>query len=119
MQQRTCNIIMCCKGRGLGQNTRSKIVNYITEECGWIEAQMSDEQIRSILLHACIDLYDSVVDPEEFRMFLQDLFLSRGDEFLQHVFTAFALIPVKNDAGTYINGFSEKLLKRSAEVLGY
>lgn len=115
MDQRTCNIIMCCKGFGKGQGAKEKIINYIAKECALPEAKLDDERLIYILYAACVDFMNNCSKSGS-QEFFQALYLSKGNGFIDHAIAAFCQIDVK-DANGYINGFSEELITNSKIIL--
>lgn len=66
MTQRTCNIIMCCKGNCKWHyldNTLDVIARYMSNECGADLDTYTPDVLKSIILTALLDYIDSADKP--------------------------------------------------------
>jgi len=122
MEQRTCNIIMCCKGHcnldGVGDTPLEGIAAYMSHECACPKEDYKGRLMESILLEA---LYDYLNNADKPGFDLRQLFhqYALNDPSLsERICTMFQLVRVRDDSLRYANGFSEKLLTQSEKDLG-
>ena len=105
MEQRTCNIIMCCKGHCQIDNTdetpMDAIATYMSKECICPKEDYKGKLLESILLDALFDYISSADKPG----------------LSERICTMFQLTRVRNNNGSYANGFSDKLLIQSEKDL--
>ena len=61
MEQRTCNIIMCCKGHcqlgSAGKTPMEAIAAYMSKECDYPKEKYKGRLLESILLTALFDFF--------------------------------------------------------------
>ena len=122
MEQRTCNIIMCCKGHcqleGTGDTPMEAIAAYMSDECMCPRADYNGALMESILREALFDYIVSADKPGfELRQLLQQYAL-RDPSLSERICTMFQLTRVRNDDGSYANGFSNELIAQSEKDLG-
>lgn len=122
MEQRTCNIIMCCKGHchleGAGKTPMEDIAAYMSNECAYPKENYKGTLMESILQDALFDYLNSVDKPGyELRQLFHQYAL-REPTLSERICTMFQLTRVRNDDGSYANGFSDVLLEQSEKDLG-
>ena len=122
MEQRTCNIIMCCKGhcRLPGHDDKSSryqdIVYYLANECGCDVSTYSRSLIASVLKTALIDFFKVAEDPgHQLWMFLNNM-SDYNMDMVDAIISLFTLVEIKNDWG-YVNGFNHDIIQRSYDIL--
>lgn len=115
MNQRTCNIIMCCKGNtefAQFGNPVYAIKRYMGEECDYDWRKYSESHILNILLDAVEDYLDTADKPSSFIWSLR-----QGRKFYNNdaeiICSAFRDVSVRNEFGKYVNGFSEEVISQS------
>ena len=122
MEQRTCNIIMCCKGHceldNAGNTAMDAIAAYMSKECLCPKENYNGVLMESILREALFDYIANADKPHfELRQLLQQYIL-REPTLSERICIMFQLTRVRNDDGSYANGFSEKLLTQSEVDIG-
>lgn len=121
MEQRTCNIIMCCKGHckldGSGNTSLESIAAYMSHECGCPKEDYKDRLMESILLEALFDYLNSSDKPGFDLRQLFHQYALHDPSLSERICTMFQLVKVRNDSGCYVNGFSEELLNQSGKDL--
>ncbi|MCI9433309.1 hypothetical protein AALB19_00375 [Oscillospiraceae bacterium 50-58] len=122
MEQRTCNIIMCCKGHcqleGAGETPMEAIAAYMSHECDCPKEDYKGALMESILREALFD-YIATADKPGFD--LRQLFYQyalREPTLSERICTMFQLVKVRDDSFGCTNGFSEKQLTQSEKDLG-
>lgn len=122
MEQRTCNIIMCCKGycrlEGAGETPMEAIAAYMSEECACPKEDYKGALMESILREA---LFDYIASADKPGCDLRQLFYQyalREPTLSERICTMFQLVKVRDDSFGCTNGFSEKLLAQSEKDLG-
>ena len=121
MEQRTCNIIMCCKGHcnleGAGVTPMGDIAAYMSHECACPREDYKGKLMEQILREALLDYIASADKPGfELRQLLQEYTL-RDPSLSERIITVFQLSKVRDDNG-YVNGFTDKLIAQSEIDLG-
>lgn len=122
MKQRTCNIIMCCKGHcnldGAGDTPLEGIAAYMSNECACPKEDYKGRLMESILLEALYDYLNSADKPgfDLRQLFYQ--YALHDPSLSERICTMFQLIQVRDDSLRCVNGFSEKLLTQSEKDLG-
>ncbi len=121
MEQRTCNIIMCCKGHctlpDSGYSPKEAIAAYMSRECGYPMKNYSGALIESILREALFDYISCADNPGfELRNLLAPSF-SHDPSLSERICSMFQLTAIRGDAG-YVNGFTEALIAQSKTDLG-
>lgn len=126
MNQRTCNIIMCCKGhcrivtKEVFANKREQaIAAYMAKECGLHIEDYDKALLENILETAMFDYIDTADKPSAD---LRNLFRNWTDKeptMVQRIITMFALITVRESESSnkLVNGFTEELLEQSKKDL--
>ena len=121
MEQRTCNIIMCCKGHCQIDNTdetpMDAIATYMSKECICPKEDYKGKLLESILLDALFDYISSADKPGSELRQLFHQYASREPSLSERICTMFQLTRVRNNNGSYANGFSDKLLIQSEKDL--
>ncbi len=118
MKQRTCNIIMCCKGHcklvEKGTSQLDAIAAYMSKECGCPKDDYEGRLMESILREALFDYISGANNPGfELRELLREPpYYCSNPTLSDRICSMFTLVGVQNDDG-YINGFTDKLLKQS------
>ncbi|MCI8843235.1 MAG: hypothetical protein HFF08_03880 [Oscillospiraceae bacterium] len=120
MEQRTCNIIMCCKGHcrleGATGDPFGDIAAYMSQECGCEKEIYQGKLLENILRTALFDYMNSANNPGyELRQLLQNYALWEPS-LSERICTMFALVNVRDDNG-YVNGFTQELLDKSEQIL--
>lgn len=124
MDQRTVNVIMCCKGHnalpGATGDRLHDIAVYMANECGCPIEDYKGRLMESILEEAMFDYMNYADRPGAD---LRNLFhvVAIGEPTLcERICSMFSLVSVKGGdrAEEYVNGFSEELLRKSDEDLG-
>lgn len=117
MEQRTCNIIMCCKGHCNLVDEDAPYLDavkaYMGKECDYPSDKYNESQITGILLYALYDFIDVCDKPSKIlrELFYKNPFLP--DKTLSEcIVSSFRMIEVRNDKG-YVNGFTDELLEQS------
>lgn len=122
MEQRTCNIIMCCKGHcqldGAGETPMEAIAAYMSKECACPKEDYKGQLMESILRTALFDFFSSADKPgyELRQLFYQ--YATREPSLSERICTMFQLTRVRGDNDGCVNGFTEKLLAQSEKDLG-
>ena len=121
MEQRTCNIIMCCKGHcnldGAGTTPIRDIAVYMSHECARPRKDYKGKLMEHILREALLDYIASADKPDfELRQLLQEYAL-RDPSLSERIITVFQLSKVQDKTG-YVNGFTDKLITQSKIDLG-
>ena len=122
MEQRTCNIIMCCKGHcqleGSGETPMEAIAAYMSHECAYHAKNYKGRLMESVLLEALFDYFNSADKPGfELRQLLYQ-YVAYHPSISERIYTVFRLTRVRNDDGSYANGFSDELIAQSEKDLG-
>ncbi len=122
MEQRTCNIIMCCKGHcnldGADNTPMGDIAAYMSHECACPKEDYKGWLMERILQEALFDYMASADKPGfEMRQLFQTYAL-RDPSLSERIITLFQLATVRNDGGSYTNGFTDKLMAQSEVDLG-
>lgn len=121
MGQRTCNIIMCCKGhcKLAGENAPplEAIAAYMSAECACPKEDYTGKLMEMILREALFDYMAGADKPGyELRQLLQQ-YATRDPNLSERIYTLFQLAQVRDD-NRYVNGFTDKLLRQSEIDLG-
>ena len=116
MEQRTCNIIMCCKGhcKLAGENAPplEAIAAYMSAECACPKEDYTGKLMEMILREALFDYMAGADKPGyELRQLLQQ-YATRDPNLSERIYTLFQLAQVRDD-NRYVNGFTDKLLRQS------
>ena len=122
MEQRTCNIIMCCKGHcklsNAGETAMDAITAYMSKECLCPKEDYKGALMESILQNALFDYIANADKPDfELRQLFQQYAL-REPTLSERICTMFQLTRVRNDDGSYANGFSDELIAQSETDIG-
>lgn len=122
MEQRTCNIIMCCKGHcnlpGADDTPMGDIAAYMSHECVCPKEDYKGRLMESILEEALFDYLNSVNKPgfDLRRLFHQ--YALRDPSLPERICTMFQLVTVRDNSGQYTNGFTDRLMAQSEIDLG-
>lgn len=125
MTQRTCNIIMTCKGVCKYAEEADSLVDavkmYLGRECDYPWEKYSDRMIESVILEALYDFMDTASHPgyELRQLFYQ--YATYNPSIAERICTMFQLTQVKERIGEIhvcTNGFSQKQLDQSEIDLG-
>lgn len=122
MEQRTCNIIMCCKGHcnlpGADDTFMGDIAAYMSHECACPKENYKGRLMESILEEALFDYLNSANKPgfDLRQLFYQ--YALRDPSLSERICTMFQLVIVRDNFGQYTNGFTDKLIAQSEIDLG-
>ena len=122
MEQRTCNIIMCCKGHcqldGADNTPMGDIAAYMSHECACPKEDYKGRLMELVLREALFDYFSSADKPgfDLRQLFYQ--YATHDPSMSERICTMFQLTTVRNKDGSYANGFSDKLLSQSEKDLG-
>lgn len=114
MEQRTCNIIMCCKGNdkyGYKADPIYSIKRYMGKECAYSWRNYTSGVLNEILYTALADYIDCVKKPSLVLWELRQCGKT-AKNLTEQICSMFALVQVKDDDG-YVNGFTAELLEQS------
>lgn len=116
MKQRTCNIIMCCKGHcnldGADGTMMGDIAAYMSHECGCPKEDYNRWLMGQVLRDALFDYIDGANSPgSELRQLLYQ-YATKEPGISARICTLFQLVHVRN-GDCYVNGFSSDLIKQS------
>lgn len=121
MTQRTCNIIMACKGHCKYADDGKSLIDvvkiYLGKECDYPWENYTDRQITRALLEA---LYDFIDGAENAGYELRQLFYeypAQEPSLAERICIMFQLTQVRGDHA-YINGFTQELIDHSDKDLG-
>ena len=124
MEQRTCNIIMTCKGNcgyaAMADTLVDAVKIYLGKECDYPWEKYSERMIESILLEALYDFMNTATRPgyELRQPFYQ--YPTHNPTLSERICTMFQLTQVKkksNGVYQYMNGFTDVLIKQSESDL--
>jgi len=124
MEQRTCNIIMTCKGNcgyaAMADTLVDAVKIYLGKECDYPWEKYSERMIESILLEALYDFMNTATRPgyELRQLFYQ--YPTHNPTLSERICTMFQLTQVKkksNGVYQYMNGFTDVLIKQSESDL--
>lgn len=124
MEQRTCNIIMICKGNcgyaAMADTLVDAVKIYLGKECDHPWEKYSERMIESILLEALYDFMNTATRPgyELRQLFYQ--YPTHNPTLSERICTMFQLTQVKkksNGVYQYMNGFTDVLIKQSESDL--
>lgn len=121
MEQRTCNIIMACKGHCKYADEGKSLIDcvkiYLGKECDYPWEKYTDRQIKNILLEA---LYDFMNGADNAGYELRQLFYdypTHDPSLMERICIMFQLTRVRENH-EYINGFTQELIDQSEKDLG-
>lgn len=121
MEQRTCNIIMCCKGHcqleGAGQTPMEAIAAYMSNECGCPREDYKGRLMETILREAMFDFFAGADKPGYELRQLFHQYATHEPSLSERICTMFQLTQVRDDNG-YVNGFTDALITKSEKELG-
>lgn len=118
MTQRTCNIIMCCKGNDKYAQKCDPIYSikrYMGNECVYNWKNYTDKMVLDILFTALMDYIDGVKKPS----FVLWSIREHGkwhDNIAEKICDMFAGVQVR-DVNGYVNGFTQELIDQSEKDL--
>lgn len=117
MVQRTCNLIMCCKGHlkrgGRTLNPISAIAEYMSDECECPLDAYTPSVIEDILREALFDFFDGVDEPSVELRRLLERYNSRTPYLFERIASYFSVVRIKNVNDSFVNGFTQELLDQS------
>lgn len=121
MEQRTLDIIYLCKRHSNkywegAYNCLDAIKNYIAEDCMLEVEWLSDRDMLDIMWDAMKDYIDHCNKPSLFLWKLKDVHLQEENLPLR-IAIALSLVQVKDDNGSYVNGFDDRLHALDKEEL--
>lgn len=121
MEQRTCNIIMCCKGhcKLAGENAPplEAIAAYMSAECACPKEDYTGKLMEMILKEALFDYIAGADNPAYvLRQLLQE-YATYDPGLSERIYTLFQLAQVRDNNG-YVDGFTDELLRQSEIDLG-
>lgn len=120
MEQRTCNIIMCCKGHcqlgSAGKTPMEAIAAYMSKECDYPKEKYKGRLLESILLTALFDFFSSVDKPEVELRHLLHQYATCEPSLSERICSMFQLTQVRDKDGC-VNGFTDELLAQSEKDL--
>lgn len=122
MTQRTCNIIMCCKGNdkfGYLANPMISIKRYMAHECCCSESIYTDQVLDSIIFDALCDYINGAKNPGFVLWSIREDG-KRYSELYKKIIAMFSLVQVREgDDHHCINGFTEEQINQSKEDLNW
>lgn len=121
MNQRTCNIILCCKGGcNIGRRTNlsclESIAAYMSKECGCSEETYTSVLMEDILREALFDYFTTSDNPSSDLRQLLKSYINKEPSLTERIYTMFQLVDVRN-GNQYINGFTEEMLRAGNKFL--
>lgn len=114
MEQRTCNIIMCCKGNdkyGYKADPIYSIKRYMGKECAYPWKDYKPWMLDEILYTALADYIDGVKKPSYVLWELRE-YGKTASSIVEKICSMFACVQVRDENGC-VNGFTEDLLRQS------
>lgn len=131
MEQRTCNIIRCCKGHcelpgGKDQDRLTAVAAYMADECACPQEDYKGALLESIMREAMFDYMDTADRPgSDLRRLFDRPALGPEPSMSERIASMFALCQImdakdpKNPKElSYVNGFTPMLIKQSKIDLG-
>lgn len=122
MTQRTCNIIMCCKGNdkyGYRADPIYSIKKYLSHGCDCSESVYTFDILENILFDALMDYINGVKNPGFVLWSIREDGKYKNT-LLEKIIAMFTLVQVREgDDFHYINGFTEELINQSKEDLNW
>lgn len=132
MEQRTCNIIRCCKGHcelpgGKDADRLTAVAAYMANECACPQEDYKGALLESIMREAMFDYLNSADKPgNELRRLFDRPSLGPEPSMSERIASMFALCQMmeakdpKNNPKelSYVNGFTPMLIKQSKIDLG-
>lgn len=117
MTQRTCNIILACKGKLYGDTIGmpTRVAKYMSEECACDIEAYTEDVLEGIMLTALYDYVDSCDRPSGV---LHDIFQPniKYSSLTAQICSALALVRVRNNDGSYVNGFKEEYIANAVKT---
>lgn len=122
MTQRTCNIIMCCKGNVKYSYRGAPIYSikkYLSHECDCSFDAYTPELLETILFEALCDYINGVKNPAFVLWSIREDGKFKNN-LTDKIIAMFSLVQVREgDDLHYINGFTEELLEQSKVDLNW
>jgi hypothetical protein len=122
MTQRTCNIIMCCKGNdkfGYLADPVTSIKRYMAYECYCDMKVYTKQVLDSILFEALCDYINGAKNPGFVLWSIREDG-KRYSELYKKIIAMFSLVQVREGDDLHcINGFTEELLEQSKVDLNW
>lgn len=116
MEQRTCNIIMCCKGHCKlvkpDASMEEAIIAYMSAECICPRERYNRKTLESIVLEALYDYMNFVDRPGYELRQLFHQYHTQDPSILERILIMFQLTQVRDKNGC-VNGFTEELINQS------
>lgn len=113
MTERTCNIILACKGSLYPQidDRILRIKTYMAGECGCDIDTYTDEVMESILKTAMYDYIDTCDRPSTFLRSMYDA-IEPKIGLIEKICCAFTFVRMKDSlTNEYVNGFKKEFFK--------
>ena len=123
MEQRTCNIIMCCKGHcelpgGKDETSLPAVAAYMAHECACPREDYKGRLMETVMKTAMFDFMETADKPGfELRNLFDQAYARDEPTLSERIATMFGLTRVNRD-GKPCNGFTEELLAQSEIDLG-
>lgn len=122
MTQRTCNIIMCCKGNdkfGYLADSIYSIKKYLSHECDCPISAYTSGILENILFNALIDYINGVKNPGFVLWSLREDGKFKNS-LSEKIVAMFSLVKVREGDDLHcINGFTEELIAQSSKDLNW
>lgn len=122
MTQRTCNIIMCCKGNdkyGYRCDPIYSIKSYLAHECNCSKGSYTPGILENILFEALCDYINGVKNPSFVLWSLKEDGKFKNN-LTDKIVTMFSLVQVREGKDLHcINGFTNELIKQSEKDLNW
>lgn len=127
MEQRTCNLILCCKGwckldpDGKPLTPEQSIAKYMSKECACPEEDYKGRLLETILKTAVIDFFRHSDNPGYHLWQLLENTGLKEMTLTEHIITLFSLVDVKRQDTDgkyhYVNGFTKELIAAGEKYL--
>ena len=122
MTQRTCNIIMCCKGNdkfGHLANPVNSIKKYMAHECCCNEKIYTGQALNNILFEVLCDYINGVKNPGHVLWSIRED--GKWYNYLyEKIIAMFSIVQVREGSDYHcINGFTEELINQSKKDLNW
>lgn len=123
MEQRTCNIIMCCKDHcklpgGENRGSLDAVAAYMSQECACPQGDYKGRLMELIMKEALFDFLKTSDNPAFDMRQLFEPICTNEPTLSERIAIMFSLTQVRNPDGNPVNGFTQYLLDRSKIDLG-